>query len=215
MTDTYRKCINRVIGYEGINKCINNVIRYDNSNIEYGINISLHILILITFLTVFFFSYISKLTEKQLKKELNSTIEKQTTHILDKFDKLTSSNVPIDWKMVDEEADKIIQKYNEKIPEIIKNNKKVFKTSMYSIAFLCILFIGSVIYFKYYKKYNIDLSHIITENVILFSFIGVLEYLFFSKIASKYVPITPDFIQNTILDRIKYIVDRSIYPDSS
>jgi hypothetical protein len=54
------------------------------------------------------------------------------------------------------------------------------------------------------KGKNIDTIKIIIENAIVFSFVGGIEFLFFTKIASKYVPVTPDMLSDTILERVKY-----------
>ena len=40
-------------------------------------------------------------------------------------------------------------------------------------------------------------------NVIIFSITGIIEYLFFMNVASKYIPVTPDIISNTMLERVK------------
>ena len=44
-------------------------------------------------------------------------------------------------------------------------------------------------------------------NLIIFSITGLIEYLFFANVASKYVPVTPDVISKTMLERAKYNID--------
>ena len=47
------------------------------------------------------------------------------------------------------------------------------------------------------------MSYIIKENIIIFISIGIIEFLFFTKVSSKYVPILPVQISTTVLERIK------------
>ena len=63
------------------------------------------------------------------------------------------------------------------------------------MGYICILF--------FTKKHNIEVKHILLENIIIFSFIGFIEYMFFANIAAKYIPVTPDILTTTALDRIK------------
>ena len=42
-------------------------------------------------------------------------------------------------------------------------------------------------------------------NFIIFSITGIIEYLFFIKVASKYNPIPPNMLLNTVLNKIKKI----------
>ena len=41
------------------------------------------------------------------------------------------------------------------------------------------------------------------ENIVIFVFIGAIEAYFFMNIASKYIPVTHDFVATTVLERIK------------
>jgi len=41
-------------------------------------------------------------------------------------------------------------------------------------------------------------------NIIIFSITGLIEYFFFMNVASKYVPVMPNEITDTMLERIKH-----------
>ena len=66
---------------------------------------------------------------------------------------------------------------------------------------LFILLVGMIIIYKY-LGYNLHLREIFIENIVIFAFVGLIEYLFFTQIASKYIPVTPDVAGTTILQRI-------------
>lgn len=179
-------------------------------NINFALDIALHVLILFTFLTIFFFVYISKLEKQNLNNVTDSLIEEKTGNLLNTVDewqnKLKKLNdnidIKIDWNVVNNISDKLIEKSKDETVQIKNNNDKLFKESMIIILSLFILFIGLVIVL-FLLGYNIHLKHIIIVNLIIFSLTGVIEYLFFTNVASKYIPVNPDFTTNTILDRLK------------
>jgi len=46
--------------------------------------------------------------------------------------------------------------------------------------------------------HNINIEHIILENVMAFLFVGALEYMFFTKIALHYVPTMPSLMEQNL-----------------
>lgn len=172
------------------------------------INILLHIIILFIFLSLFFFKYISKITEESVQKALNNIIKKEVPIILDNINNLNSKlnknkNLNIlDWNNIYNLSNNLYKKSDKKIPEILENNNKLKKYSIIISSVLIVLWFVLLIYFKY-NNINIHLTSILRDNLILFLFIGIIEFLFFKNIASHYIPVEPDFVAITILDRIK------------
>lgn len=183
--------------------------------INFGLNIGLHVCLLFTFLTAFFFIYGAKLTKKSVNKPLTKIVTTQTNILLDQIDswdkKLFPDTYPnINWKDLDNTADKLIKDSEGELPKITRKNKNLFKLGIGTIIFLFLIFIFFTIYFMYYKKYDIQIKRILIENIIIFAFVGVVEFLFFTKIGLNYVPVTPDFASTTILERIKYRLNKLI-----
>lgn len=176
-----------------------------NSSASYNINITLHVLILFTFLTTFFFTFLSKVEEKNVNNVMSSLVEDQTTHTLnliksnkDKIPGITLSNDNLTIV-----ANNMEKSSKTPIKSISENNKKLKKISIIMISCIFIFLIGLIIYYKVYKQYDIGFSHILLENLIIFSFAGIIEYLFFTNVAVKYIPVTPDVATSSILDGIK------------
>jgi hypothetical protein len=71
------------------------------------------------------------------------------------------------------------------------NNQNV----MYHIIYVsfCLFLITCIlmIYFKYNFPKSVNLSHVLSENLILFMIIGYIEYYFFTTYAFKYSPLLP------------------------
>ena len=173
-------------------------------NINFSLDIVLHVLILFTFLTVFFFAYVSKLEKQSLDNTVSDTITGNTNNFLNNFDEISNKyNVKFNWNVVNDIADNLVKNSQGEVPEIKENNDRLFKDSIIAIGIVFILFITSIIVLKYFLNYDIHIGHIILMNVIIFSITGIIEYLFFMNVASKYIPVTPDIISNTMLERVK------------
>jgi hypothetical protein len=178
------------------------------------INILLHIIILFIFLSLFFFKYISKITEKSVQNELTNIIKKEVPIILDNINNfnllLNKNNINIlNWKNIYNKTNDLYNKSNKKLPEIVDNNNKLKKYSIIISILLIILWFMLLIYFKC-QNININIISIIRDNIVLFIFIGIIEFLFFKNIASHYIPVEPDFVAITILDRIKNNINNKL-----
>jgi hypothetical protein len=179
------------------------------TNIDYvtnfSLDIALHVLILFTFLAIFFFAYVSKLEKQSLDNTISDVINNKTNTFLTEFDQISKKyDINVNWNIINNMGDNLIKNSQGEVPEIKKNNDNLFKGSIITIITGFILFTIIVIFLKYYMKYDVHIGHILLINIIIFSLTGVIEYLFFMNVASKYIPVTPDVISDTILERIKY-----------
>ena len=50
---------------------------------------------------------------------------------------------------------------------------------------------------------RIPVGQILLENILLFGFIGIIEYVFFQEIATKYIPTKPSFLIDQTLQSLK------------
>lgn len=184
-----------------------------DSSASYNINITLHVLILFTFLTIFFFTFLSQVEVKNVNNVMTKLVGDQTKNTLDLI-KSNSDKIPelsISKDNLSTVANNMEKSSKVPIKSISDNNKKLKKTSIIMISCIFIFLIGMIIYYKVYKKYDIGFSHILIENLIIFSFAGVIEYLFFTNVAVKYVPVTPDVATSSILDGIKDKFNNSLF----
>lgn len=177
------------------------------------INIGLHIIILFTFLTLFFFMYISSVSSESIDNITNDIIKTNIKNLIKKIDDKDEKNL-INWEIAKNVAITIENKYNTELPEITYNN-----TKLYNIAILCIILsilflVGLGYYFDIIKKLNIKWGEIFKENFIIFSIIGIIEYLFFVNVAFKYVPVEPSTITNIILQKLKENINKFPLPSS-
>jgi len=175
-------------------------------NINFSLDIFIHVLLLFTFITIFFFTYISSITKKNLDNTTNSIITDKTDILLNKLDELTSKyNLKINWKNLDSLSDNLINNSDDEIPKIKKNNDELLKKTICILVSVYILLIFVILLLKYYYRININIKHILLMNFIIFTITAVIEYLFFVNVASKYDPVPPNLILNTVLNKIKKI----------
>ena len=167
------------------------------------INILIHVFILFIFLSLFFFLYISKKEEDSLNKQVNIICDKMPD-ILKTLDERDTNNI-IKWETIKYKAQNEINYNDLDLDEYINYNNNSLKYVSIAISVtILVLVLLIYFYYNYLLGKDIDISYILKENIIIFIFIGAIEFLFFKNIASKYIPIFPVDISTTLLERIKY-----------
>lgn len=169
---------------------------------EFFINILIHVFIIFTFLTIFFFLYISKIQKKIMEKEIKTLINDKITYILTYFDKMLGKyNKQIDLASVRRIKNEIC-KYDPNLDKKTKKNNTMLLIN--NIIFLTgfALLIGIIISYNFICDRKVNLTKIIFINIVAFMFIGIVEFIIFSNIIIKYIPITSDTLSTTIINEI-------------
>jgi hypothetical protein len=171
-----------------------------NKHTIFGIDISVHVLILFTILSWFFMLYTAKLE----KKALNDRLKDNISYTIDNF--LNSLTI-----VQKQELKKINNSPNiTALREVLKqpdqntdtNNKWLFRTIIYTnVTLLVLVTLVTVLLMTQCDK-CIDIKHILLVNFITFVFVGGFEYLFFKNVGFKYSPSMPSTISNTFTSRI-------------
>jgi hypothetical protein len=171
------------------------IIKEKFHDINFYTNIYLHSLILFTFLSILFITFIAKVSSKAFNFEVSSMVTKQIDDKLKNVNKNQLSSIP--------SLDKILTHYSK--PEIgaNNNNRGLFHSVMLLNISLWISFIIFVFIIKLNKGTHLNIKDILLENMIAFVFIGMTEYLFFTKIAMNYIPVEPSFITVQFFEQIK------------
>lgn len=175
---------------------------------HYGINIGFHAWILFTFLTIFFFTFIARKEKESVTKELNSAIDDNIPVLFDNLDKVNKEvGITTNWNEINNQAIKIEQKYNGSDPAIDKHNKNLIKNAVIICSTLLLVLIGFIMYFIFYKKFNIHLTSILVENFFIALFVGAMELMFFLYVAIKYSPVTTADMVSNLIDRTEYRIN--------
>lgn len=92
-----------------------------------------------------------------------------------------------------------------------KNNNQVF----FYIKFINVLLIAFLLFFAYFIYVNKtikvnDFKVIITENILTFIGVGIIEYLFFTNVALKYIPAPPSLLYESFMNSLKKNLEQYI-----
>ena len=168
-------------------------------------SIFLHILLLFTFLTIFFWSVIKNTESKSLYSELNSSIDSGLKNI--NIDDFLTNNVSSDIEEMIIKNKKMIKEYydgyfsNEDIT-YKKNNEQLFKFNIIIIVLLVFGLLATLFVRYLICGSNINALEIIGENIFILIFVGIIEYYFFMNVASKYVPVQPSYMPSVVQNKI-------------
>ena len=158
-------------------------------------NILMHMFVLFTFLTVFFFTYISRKGEKEIDNILSKTIKSQTPVLMRSLESVVG--IDIADKSLNEVADKLI-KPERMESDVHDHNKKLLVLCVIIITGLTVLLIGTI---AWYGPSTIGLRSIIVNNAVIFMLVGLIEAYFFMTVAFKFVPVNNADMINDIVDR--------------
>lgn len=175
---------------------------------EFGINIALHVFILYTFLTLFFIFFVSRLTKQHVGNAMENAVEDNSTEFLKTIDDWDKKIDPtgkgyIDWNAVDKVAKDMEAKSNRYDPTIPDHNQKLLTGAVITVGVMFGIILIAILYYRFYKNYDINLKGVLVENIVIFTFVGVIEFLFFYYIALKYIPVTPNVVSETVISRLQ------------
>ena len=155
-------------------------------------NYFVHSIILFTLLSVFFIFYITKIVKSAFIHEL--------VHLIDngmKSFKLPF-NIPNGFDL-----NKLIQLYSKPDQTTGMYNDLLMKSLIIVNIILWIGLIVVISILKYYNWNTLELSVILLENFFIFIFIGIIEFLFFTKVAFKFVPVEPSFMKSQLIKTLQ------------
>lgn len=160
-------------------------------------NILLHVVFISTFLTVFFFTYASKIESKIVESQSKRIISELTGDVKlllpdNVIGEINSRVATVEPPNMQEEDDKVLEA-----------NKKL-KTKVASFVGV-VFFIGLVIvwlmcYFINDPKFTF--FDLVKHNAIILCFVALTEYVFLDYFARNYISIDSNFVKYTILETI-------------
>ena len=160
------------------------------------INGVLHVLILFMFLSILYFTLIAPLEKKAFENEIEDQVKNNVKKAVDTLDKNTQTELK---KIISNNIiDKLILTYSSPSEIVTDHNKSVKFLSIILIVFLIIGLIVTIIILQFSCNKCTGINSIILENIITFVFIGIVEYLFFTKVAFKYVPSPPSTLVTSL-----------------
>jgi hypothetical protein len=150
-------------------------------------------------------------------KKVNSNVQSQLTSMVDYLKKLT----PDDIKGIKSGFKKVSDNYKSNEDPLRKENNEGVKTQII-IVIVFLIIIAFIVNVMSRKFGNCGiLKHLGIELLIVFLFIGGIEFWFFTNVAKKYVPVHLDVMVKTFKEKMVQIIgtvppsDPKINPSSS
>lgn len=178
-----------------------NICSKPDENVNFVINIAIHVFILFCFLSILFVMYISNVAKNAFESEIHEALEKGIDKSLHSIEGKKRGVIKKIIKTLP--MDRIINHYNKSSKTVAINNKWLTKLIIYINVFLVLLIISGSYLLRWSCNQCVPLKDIIIENTIIFTFIGLVEVMFFKFVATKYIPVKPSTLINSALDSIK------------
>lgn len=167
---------------------------------ELVINVIIHMIILFIILSGLFWLFIAKKSSEALTKEINQNVDK----VFEKLNLSPTDKTAIHKYVNDNKSllDILEKQYHQPDPIVTKNNNWLKIFNITSLAILVVTLVVVLTVLSLSCSMCIPIWHILKENLILFTFVGIIEGLFFYYIAMHYVPVTPSIAVNAFIDRV-------------
>jgi hypothetical protein len=166
--------------------------------VKSSVNILVHVIILFSFLSLFFFMYISKVESAAFKNELGGLVSEKINELLDDNPELIEQLEPVKGNIAS-----IASLYNSPSETTVQRNISLKFLSAFTVIALMGILLTIVLTLSLECGESVNLTHILIENVVIFICIGIVEYMFFTRVAIKYVPVVPSTMTNTLLQTFK------------
>lgn len=169
------------------------------------INALFHSAILLTFLSGFYMFYGSKIETKSTNEKFADILGKNLEEILKKGNQETGGELKQGLSALNPLWEVLERRYSKPDPTVKTYNRWLFRFAATISIFMVILLAVVLIILKF------SCGHcpwtffwdIIKENVIIFSGIGIVEYLFFKNVALKLIPAPPSLMIDQVVTQIK------------
>jgi hypothetical protein len=174
-----------------------------SSNINFILNVFLHILILFTFLSLFFNFYISKTETVAFQEQIKSIVNDNVSSSLRNLNSLELISLKQLIRDNKNTIDKVKISLQVVDPRTSINNLWIKRMTLFIIISLVILIVSISILLYYSAGQCSPIKELIFQNLIIFAFVGGVEYFFFTRIISNYIPSPPSTLVKTFIESSK------------
>ena len=184
-------------------------------------NVLIQTIIIFIFLTVFFFTYVSRIENTEFQSQLTfitdsiySRYKKNINESLEKYsaneDKKRYIKTTI-YGLIDYEEEEIMKRSQDENKKIKDRNDNIEKDSTFYVKILVIsgIVILLVLFFIMYKKYecHLPLDIYLKEGLIVLLFIFIVEMVFLNLVVKNYISANPNEIKNKIATSVINYID--------
>lgn len=172
-------------------------------NLVFLINVVLHVLILFTLLSLIFTFYISNVEKQAFEEEFDNLIDSNVPNVLHQVNDATNGALKVGLKGASSPLGALEKLYSQPSQTNKIYNDGLRKMNILIGIVILMTLVAIVLTLKLSCNQCVPLWDIIKENLVVFAFVGVAEFMFFTYIASKYVPSPPSLLASSFFDSLK------------
>lgn len=167
------------------------------------VSLVLHVLILLTILTVFYFEIVHDISMNALQSEVSSAIG-SAANLVDPTDRAAISKI-LQPLLPFDKLDQMINYYkNNRTDEYTLTNRWLKTSAISSICILAVFLLClSAAMRNISGKGAVQFKHIAIENICVFTLVGAVEATFFLTVAKRFVPVLPSTLTTTFVQQLK------------
>jgi len=173
------------------------------TGIELTINVVLHVLILFTILTALFWIFISEIETTAIDYQIKTAIDAIFSSYVSGLSSQQAQEVGAVITANMPELVVLKNEYSNPDPATQLNNQWLLDLNVTILLAIVGILVTILLILPFVCSIKTPFWHILLENIILFSCIGLIEGIFFYYIALKFVPVMPSVLGNTAIQSLK------------
>jgi hypothetical protein len=177
---------------------------------KFYLNTLMHSVVLFSLLTGLFLAYISKQEQKAFQNEIKNGLSSFLAPAV-------ASGTPLHDVLADVLTDSALVNlrgdFNVTEFYVDEGNTRQKIEAATIIVLLSVSFLGTYVCLVLSGGYCGEFWSLAFENICTFAVVGVIEYFFFTKVASKFVPVAPSYFLTTLKGHVVDQISRYIYTE--
>ena len=170
----------------------------------FALNIIVHVFLLFLALTLLYKYVVAPMESGALQGEVNDNIKNSIVTQYSTLPEAQKEKLGGSLQAARPFLEKLETSYATDDPLRVLNNKTVFSYAWIIIAGLALLLVVVLSVFAACKvSIGRTFLHVLMENAIIFTVIGVIEYSFFKLVATKFIPVMPSQLGKNALQALK------------
>ena len=180
---------------------MNDTCEESSERLNLALNVAIHVFILFCILSIFFMFYVSNLSRQALNNELDTNIK----NMIDAKVAVLSEEqrYAIRRELQHLPLNKIISIYENPSAPVTINNKMLFRIITIINVAMFLMILLSIFLIKKVAGICPPIRHILFENFVVFSLVGIIEVIFFKFVASQFIPVKPSVLVNSTISSLQ------------
>lgn len=192
--------------------------KINNSLITNSVAIAIQVSFIFSFLSTFFFFYVTKIEKEEFKTQINIIVDNIIDDIFYKSKYINPIDNSINKKDLSLVINEIINIMEEKITiqskgpvqDVAISNATVKKKAFHSVTTLLLIII-TITFLLIIIGFCIPVKQNIKDSLIAVFFVALTEFSFLTLIASKYIAASPNKVKITVGEEIqKWILKNKV-----